>query len=127
MLVGFSTYTGTVTAASNWDEPAERKAVRPALAGSYEALFHDDGPRNFMLDLRAPTEIAAALRLPRLERAIGVIYRPDTERMSHYFHASLPQQFDAVLHYDTTRAVEPLERTGLWERGEVPETYPSAL
>ena len=64
---------------------------------------------------------------PRLERAIGVIYRPDTERMSHYFSASLSRQFDAVLHYDVTRAVEPLERTGLWERGELPETFPTAL
>jgi erythromycin esterase-like protein len=67
------------------------------------------------------------LQKARLERAIGVIYRPDTERVSHYFHARLPAQFDAVLHYDRTRAVEPLERTGLWERGEVPETFPTAL
>jgi erythromycin esterase-like protein len=67
------------------------------------------------------------LRQPRLERAIGVIYRPETERMSHYFRARLPHQFDAMLHYDITRAVEPLERTGLWERGELPETYPSTL
>jgi erythromycin esterase-like protein len=67
------------------------------------------------------------LRHPRLERAIGVIYRPETERMSHYFHAQLPAQFDAVLHYDTTRAVEPLERTGEWERSELPETYPTSL
>jgi len=126
-LVGFSTYAGTVTAASNWDEPAERKVVRPALPESYEALFHEAGPRNFLLDLSAPTKAAAALRAPRLERAIGVIYRPETERLSHYFHASLPRQFDAVLHYDATRAVEPLERTGRWERGEVPETYPTAL
>jgi erythromycin esterase-like protein len=126
-LIGFSTYVGTVTAASNWDEPAERRAVRPALPGSYEALFHEAGPRNFLLDLSRPTEAAVALRPLRLERAIGVIYRPETERQSHYFHASLARQFDAVLHYDTTRAVEPLERTGLWDRGEVPETYPSAL
>jgi erythromycin esterase-like protein len=126
-LVGFSTYSGTVTAASDWDMPAERKIVRPALEGSYEALFHQLGIRNFFLELRGNDEAILGLRQPRLERAIGVIYRPETERMSHYFHARLPHQFDAMLHYDATRAVEPLERTGLWERGELPETYPSTL
>ncbi len=127
VLVGFSTYTGTVTAASNWDEPAERIVVRPALPESYEALFHDVGIRNFLLDLRASNDGVRGLGQPRLERAIGVIYRPETERQSHYFHARLPDQFDVILHYDTTRAVEPLERTGLWQHGEVPETYPTAL
>ena len=127
VLVGFTTYQGTVTAASNWDEPAERKRVRRALAGSYEAVLHDVGLHNFLLDFTAPGAAAEGLAEPRLERAIGVVYRPETERQSHYFHARLPQQFDAILHYDTTRAVEPLERTGLWERGEVPETFPSAL
>jgi erythromycin esterase-like protein len=129
-LIGFLTYQGTVTAASDWDEPAERKVVRPALPDSYEGVLHQvalrEGRRNFLLDLAA-RDAAAELAEPRLERAIGVIYRPATERLSHYFHASLPRQFDAVLYYDTTRAVEPLERTGLWERGEVPETYPSSL
>jgi erythromycin esterase-like protein len=125
--VGFTTYTGTVTAASDWDAPAERKQVRPAFEGSYESLFHHAAGGNFLLPLRGASEVAAVLAEPRLERAIGVVYRPDTERVSHYFHATLPRQFDAVLHYDATRAVEPLERTGLWERGEVPETYPSAL
>jgi erythromycin esterase-like protein len=127
VLVGFSTFAGTVTATSNWDEPAQRKVVRPALAGSYEAVFHEVGIRNFFLDLGLPGEATAVLETPQLERAIGVIYRPETERLSHYFHAQLPRQFDAILHYDVTRAVEPLERTGEWERGEVPETYPSAL
>lgn len=127
LLVGFSTYSGTVTAASDWDEPAERKIVRPALEGSYEALFHETGLRNFFLGLRGNSPAVLALRRQRLERAIGVIYRPETERLSHYFRARLPHQFDAVFHYDVTRAVEPLERTGLWERGELPETYPSAL
>ncbi len=128
MLVGFTTHAGTVTAASDWDAPAERKRVRDALPGSYEALFHHAaGGRNFLLDLRRHPEAADALREPMLERAIGVIYRPDTERQSHYFHASLPTQFDAVLHYDVTRAVEPLERTALWTDGEVAETFPSTL
>ena len=126
-LVGFTTYDGTVTAASDWDRPAERKLVRPALAGSYEAVFHEIGYRRFLLDLTTEGEARRSLMTPRLERAIGVVYRPDTERLSHYFHAVLPQQFDAVLHYDTTRAVEPMERTGTWERGEIPETFPSAL
>jgi erythromycin esterase-like protein len=124
--VGFSTYAGTVTAASDWDAAAERKHVRPALPDSYEALFHETALGNFLVPLRDPAA-AAVLAEPRLERAIGVVYRPDTERVSHYFHARLPHQFDAVLHYDVTRAVEPLERTGEWEKGEVPETYPSAL
>ena len=127
VLLGFTTHHGTVTAASDWDGAAERKAVRPALPDSYEAIFHDTGPRNFVLDLRAPGAAVAELSQSRLERAIGVIYRPETERLSHYFHARLPMQFDAILHYDVTRAVEPLERSGLWERGELPETFPSAL
>ena len=126
-LVGFTTYDGTVTAASDWGRPADRKIVRAALPGSYEAVFHGVGLRRFMLDLTAETDARRALMEPHLERAIGVIYRPETERLSHYFHAVLPRQFDAVLHYDTTRAVEPMERTGAWERGELPETYPSAL
>jgi erythromycin esterase-like protein len=127
VLIGFSTYTGTVTAASNWDEPAQRKRVRPALPASYEALFHETGLRNFLLDLGRDSEATHGLDEPRLQRAIGVIYRPETERQSHYFGARLPSQFDLLLHYDVTRAVEPLEPTGLWERGELPETYPTAL
>jgi erythromycin esterase-like protein len=126
-LVGFTTYTGTVTAASGWDSPAERKHVRPALPGSYEELFHQTGTPNFLLRLSKREEATSALREPRLERAIGVIYLPRSERASHYFHAQLPDQFDVVLHYDETRAVEPLERTAAWVTGEVPETYPSML
>ncbi len=125
-LIGLTTHSGTVTAASEWDAPAERKHVRPAMEGSYELLFHNFGEENFYLPLR-DNAAAAPLEDPRLERAIGVIYMPQTERVSHYFYASLPRQFDAVLLYDTTRAVEPLER---WEREhtpEVPETYPSTL
>src|SRR5256885_5798025 len=125
VLVGFTTHHGTVTAASNWDAPAERKRVRPALPGSYEELFHEVGIGRFMLGLRsgAPME---GLREPRLERAIGVIYRPETERISHYFHARLSDQFDAVLHFDETRAVEPLERVGA-PSGEVAETFPTGV
>jgi erythromycin esterase-like protein len=128
VLVGFSTYSGTVTAASDWDSPAERKRVRPALGGSYEALFHDVGLPRFFIALRGiEGRAAAALRGPRLERAIGVIYLPRSERLSHYFHARLTEQFDAVLHFDETRAVEPLERTAPWETGEPPETFPTGI
>jgi erythromycin esterase-like protein len=125
--IGFTTYDGTVTAASDWDGPAERKNVRPAHPDSYEALFHDVDVPNFFLDLRKGADLAAQLRKERLERAIGVIYRPEAELISHYFHARLSDQFDAILHYDHTRAVEPLERTAEWEAGEVEETFPSGL
>jgi erythromycin esterase-like protein len=127
VLVGLTTYTGTVTAASEWDGPAHRKQVRPALAGSYERLFHDAQIPRFLLPLRTDAELASALMAPRLERAIGVLYLPESERRSHYFHARLPEQFDFVLHFDETRALEPLERNALWEAGEVAETFPSGL
>jgi erythromycin esterase-like protein len=127
VLVGFTTYSGTVTAASDWDEPSERKRVRPALAGSYEALFHETGAGNFLLNLRDEEKLSKALRGPRLERAIGVVYLPQTERQSHYFDARLSEQFDAVLHIDETRALEPLERHAVWESGEPPETYPTGV
>ncbi len=125
ILVGFTTYDGTVTAASNWDGPAERKAVRPALPDSYEALFHDAGTERFLLALR--DDAVPGLDQPMLERAIGVIYRPDTERASHYFHACLPAQFDVVLHFDRTRAVEPFERIATRHDAEVLETFPSGV
>jgi erythromycin esterase-like protein len=80
-----------------------------------------------MLQLRNAGEVTSALREPRLERAIGVIYLPESERASHYFHARLADQFDAIFHLDSTRAVEPLERIAEWTTGEVPETYPTAL
>ena len=127
VLVGFTTHRGTVTAATDWDSPAERKRVRPALQGSYEALFHDAGLARFLLNLREGGPARELLRQPRLERAIGVIYRPETERLSHYFHAQLAEQFDACIHLDATTAVEPLERNTLWETGEPPETYPTGF
>jgi erythromycin esterase-like protein/predicted phosphoribosyltransferase len=127
VLVGFTTHTGTVTAASDWDGPAERKAVRPSLAGSYERLFHDAGIARFLLPLRSDPDLSAACAASRLERAIGVMYLPETERQSHYFRARLADQFDYVLHFDLTRAVEPLERTSMWDAGEFAETFPSGL
>jgi erythromycin esterase-like protein len=127
VLVGFTTYDGTVTAASDWGEPAERKTVRPALAGSYEALFHATGVPSFLLLLGDLGEVTAALHEPRLERAIGVVYRPQTERRSHYFDVRIADQLDAVIHLDRTRALEPLERSAMWEHGELAGTYPSGL
>jgi erythromycin esterase-like protein len=126
-LIGFTTYTGTVTAASDWEGPAERKWVRPALADSVEELLHEVGEKGFMLRFGAASGSAQALCSARLERAIGVIYRPETERQSHYFGARVANQFDAVIHIDETRAVEPLERTARWREGEAPETYPFAV
>ena len=124
-LVGFSTYTGTVTAASDWGGPAETKRVRPGLANSYEALFHEVGIPSFLLSLEERA-LPAPIREEHLQRAIGVIYRPETERQSHYFHARLAEQFDWMLHFDTTRAIQPLEA---WAPlgDEAPETYPTAV
>ena len=130
VLIGFTTHHGTVTAASDWDAPAERKTVRPALAHSCERLFHETEIPRFWLDFSKHKDAADLLQHPLLERAIGVIYRPETERQSHYFTASVSAQFDAVFHFDETRAVEPLERTPAWEEkgaAEVDETYPSGL
>jgi erythromycin esterase-like protein len=127
ILIGFSTYAGTVTAASDWGGPAERKRVRRGLPESYEALFHRTRLPSFLLNLRELGEAAGGLRQARLQRAIGVIYRPETERVSHYLHCRLPDQFDALMHLDETRALEPLERTALWDRGEAPETFPTGI
>jgi len=126
VLVGFTTYTGTVTAANNWDEPGERKQVRPALPDSYELEFHETGIPRFFLPLTNGSGTSPLTR-QRLERAIGVIYRPQTERVSHYFRADLPRQFDAVFHFDETRALEPLELPEGWHDVEPPETFPSGL
>jgi erythromycin esterase-like protein len=126
-LIGFTTYTGTVTAASDWDGPAERKRVRPALKESYEALLHETVGNNFLLTLTDNPAVSDALRGPLLERAIGVIYLPQTERQSHYFDARLAHQFDAVIHFDETTALEPLERYPQWEGAEPPETYPTGI
>src|SRR5262249_25146115 len=110
---------------------AERKRVRPGMPESYERLFHESGEpvgvRNFMLLLNGKTPAAQRLEESRLQRAIGVIYKPETERASHYFKAQLSKQFDAMIHLDITTALEPLELTSQWETGEPPETYPTGL
>jgi erythromycin esterase-like protein len=125
-LIGYTTSHGTVTAASDWGEPVEMKRVRPAHPDSYEHLFHEMSTPRFFLPL-GNESVHHALQRPRLERAIGVIYRPETERQSHYFHASLSSQFDAVLHFDYTSAVRPLEITAQWTLREVPETFPTGV
>ncbi|MDP3759381.1 MAG: erythromycin esterase family protein [Ramlibacter sp.] len=127
-LVGFSTHRGWVTAASEWDDPPHRKRVREGLAGSWEDLFHQTGVPRFMLPLRGNEALRSLIAQPRrLQRAIGVIYRPETERQSHYFFTRLAEQFDAVIHIDQTHALEPLDKGPVWHTGEAPETYPSAL
>jgi erythromycin esterase-like protein len=126
VIVGFTCFDGHVTAASDWGKHAERKWVRPARPGSYEALLHDVGTPQFWLDT-SDAAVSRSLEPPRLERAIGVIYRPETELQSHYFEARMAQQFDAVIHIDRTHALEPLERSALWDRGEPAETYPTGL
>ena len=123
-LLGFGTDHGTVVAATNWDEAPELKTIRPAHAQSYEALCHQSGVPAFLLPLRQPRreEVREELTAPRLERAIGVIYRPETELQSHYFEASLSRQFDEWIWFDRTTALHPLG-TGPLEPG-LPDTYP---
>jgi len=125
-LIGFTTYSGTVTAASNWDSPAEHKRVRPALRGSCEDLLHAVAIPEFFLDLQHES-IVERLRQSMLQRFIGVIYLPQTERQSHYYYARLADQYDALFHFDHSRALEPLDRTAEWKLGAMPETYPSGL
>jgi erythromycin esterase-like protein len=126
-LIGFSTYEGYVTAASEWDGPAEHKRVRPGMPGSYEELLHKTGIERFLLPLRGDNPAREALMQRRLERAIGVIYLPRTERQSHYFSAQMAVQFDAVIHIDRTTAVTPLDPGGGWHSEEPPETYPEGF
>ena len=126
-LIGFSTHSGTVTAASQWGGPAERKVVRPALNGSVEELFHETGRPEFLVSPMISREAAEPLDAVRLARAIGVIYQPATERQSHYYHVRPGDQYDAMIHIDRTCALEPLDVTSQWVAGETPETYPSGL
>jgi erythromycin esterase-like protein len=131
VLIGFTTYTGTVRAADHWDEPDHIKKVRPGMRDSYELLFHGTDIADFLLVFGEDPRLSRALAEPKLERAVGVIYRPESERYSHYFYARLPEQFDAVMHFDVTRAVValggPEERAPHLEEQEAPETYPSGV
>ncbi len=127
VLIGFTTYSGTVTAASEWGAVAERKVVRPALNGSIEELLHEVDRPEFVVSALVSREAAEPLDTVRLGRAIGVIYQPATERQSHYYHVRPGDQFDAIIHIDRTTALEPLERNSVWVDGETPETYPTGL
>jgi erythromycin esterase-like protein len=126
VLIGFGTDRGTVAAASDWDQPMEIKAVRPAREDSYEYAFRKSGFARSLTDWRAPRRraLAEVLREPMLERAIGVVYRPETEFLSHYFEAVMAEQFDAYVWFEESRAVTPLAAA----RPEgAPETYPFGL
>jgi erythromycin esterase-like protein len=125
--LGFTTFTGTVTATSNWDETAQLKKVREGLNNSFERLFHQVGIPNFFLNLRDEDTRKAFRDEKLLERAIGVIYRPETERVSHYFYADLPRQFDGVIHFDVTRALQPLDKVASWTHEDAPETFPAGI
>ncbi|WP_205853718.1 erythromycin esterase family protein [Phenylobacterium deserti] len=128
-LIGFGTHTGTVACADDWDEPTQIKKVRPSMAGSFERLSHDSGAERFLLDLRPGVHEAArqALVEPQLERMIGVIYRPETERWSHYVECRLSEQFDAWVWFDETRAVTPLATRSEEHDASADETWPSGL
>lgn len=124
-LIGFGTHSGTVAAATNWDGEMEVKKVRPSLDDSVERLFHDSGKRRFLLDFDTDADLSLALAEPKPERFIGVIYRPESERLSHYAEASLSRQFDAYVWFDRTTAVTPLG--GAEKTGRIPDTYPFGL
>jgi erythromycin esterase-like protein len=125
-LIGLTTHAGSVTAAADWDAPTHHMRVQPSLPASYEALFHTLGLERFMLTFEDEA-VCEALTIPRLERAIGVVYRPETERVSHYFTAQLCRQFDMVLHFDRTHALEPLETWANISAPDLAETYPTGL
>jgi protein-L-isoaspartate(D-aspartate) O-methyltransferase len=124
-LIGFGTHSGTVAAASDWDGPMEVKPVRPSHPDSYERLCHASRRPRFLLDLRPDGVLRRRMAQPRLERFIGVVYRPETEFTSHYAEASLPQQFDAYVWFDETTALTPLATKA--EKAELPDTYPFGL
>jgi len=124
-LLGFTTHSGTVAAASEWGAPVERKTLRPSRHASIERLLHESGLGLFVLPLRGDRQLSEALAGGRLERAIGVVYRPETELISHYFRVSLTKQFDAVVHVDHTRALRPLDAADDWLADDAPETFPS--
>jgi erythromycin esterase-like protein len=123
-LIGFGTHAGEVACADDWDEPMRIKTIRPSLPESYERLAHDSGKTRFLLDLRRDDELRRALMAPRLQRFIGVIYRPESERWSHYASCSLPRQFDAYVWFDQTSAVRALPTT---QQAGPDDTYPFGL
>lgn len=127
ILVGFTTYRGTVTAASAWGSPPRRKRLRSAAPASWEALLHETGIPAFLLPVRGSPDLSETLTEPRLERAVGAVYPPWAEALDPYVRARLAEQFDAVVHVDRTRAVEPLDDSGAWSVGRTPRTFPTGL
>ena len=127
LLIEYSTYTGTVRAADDWGGPDRVMTVRPGLPGSCGGLHHRERKAAFVVPIRGHEQNTELFNEPRLERAIGVIYRPNTERTSHYFDARLASQFDALIFADGTRALEPLSVTKPSVPEEVPETLPSGM
>ena len=125
--LGFTTYQGYVTAAPEWGASAERKSINQGLEGSYEKLFHQLGFERFLYIFKDNPQLRAVLPSKLLERAIGVVYLPLSERNSHYFYANMANQFDAVLHIDTTEALKPLEKYASTPKEDAPETFPSGL
>jgi erythromycin esterase-like protein len=129
--LGFTTFSGTVTAAHDWDQEPDFQVVLPAMEDSYEKQFHDSEVPQFWLNLRNSSEnnnglLLSLLSEEHLERAIGVVYRPATEFISHYLYANLPRQFDAIMHFDLTHALIPLEKSEKWLKRakDDPETFP---
>jgi erythromycin esterase-like protein len=130
---GLPPHAGTVRCATDWDEPAILERVRPSLAGSWEDVLHDVGMPRFYVTASALRRVIGErpADVERLHRAIGVFYRPDTERRSHYYHARLAEQFDVVIHVDESHAVRPLDRAPIAPpragEPELPETFPSGM
>ena len=129
-LIGFGTNSGEVAAASDWDGEMEIKQIRPGMENSFEKLFHDAGIERHLLDFQRSADLRKRLSVPMLERFIGVIYRPETERASHYVNAAIARQFDAFVWFDRTTPVSALGRQGLGREGgqaDPSDTYPFGL
>jgi len=124
-LIGFGTHEGTVTAASDWDDPAEVKTVRPSHPGSIERLCHDSGPSSFLLDMSTDPGLMEALATPRLQRFIGVIYRPESELLSHYMQTAVSRQYDGWIWFDRTSALVGAGSPGA--QPDLPDTWPFGM
>jgi len=128
-LIAMTTHRGTVECAHDWDEPGKRELVRPSLPGSWEELFHATGIPRFMVTSAALSRVVGA-GVARLHRAIGVVYRPETERRSHYYEARIAEQYDVVIHIDETQAVHAIDPVLAAQESrdtEPPETYPTGM
>lgn len=124
-LIGFGTHSGTVTAASDWDGPAEVKTVMPSHPESFERQCHESGEPRFLLDMSADTALSSALADTRLQRFIGVIYRPETELLSHYMQTSPSRQYDGWVWFDQTAALAPAGPEG--SEPDIPDNWPLGM